>query len=80
MKSWTQRRAKRKAIDQSEIRRRSKRFGPFMEGARAGRIMARVGPIDPDRKLALCPHPAGSQKARDWMNGFDSIQERENEQ
>jgi len=74
MKSWTRRRAKRKAIDQNEIRRRSRRFGPFMAGARAARWTYADGQTRP------CPYRSQTQAAQDWQNGYDAEWERLHEQ
>ena len=61
----TRRRAKRVAINKAEIRRRSRRLGPFMAGARAARLTKNDVETVPGN-----PHKPGSQDNDDWNSGW----------
>ena len=68
--TWQTRRAKRVAIDRAEIRRRSRRLGPFMEGCRAGRE------VNQGAVPRACPYSRETQEAEDWKMGYFDMQEK----
>ena len=69
---WNRNRKRRKAIQQSKIRKQFHSMGPFMEGFRTWRD------VKPG-EIAVCPYPKGSPDAKAWGAGVDFGAEREDQ-